>query len=316
MDTNLPSFPALQAFESAARHLSFTAAAEELSITHSAVSHRIKILEDSLGVVLFRREARGVSLTTAGRTYLRSICEGLNLLSAATQAIRDQPMEGPLHISTTPVFADRWLIPRVNNFNHHYPGIELHITTSIGLANFESDGIDLAIRVNHQLCSELYAEPLFELDSPRFPVASPQLLFGNPEVDQPSDLLQYVLLHEDSDESWRQWFAHAGLKEFPDTIPGPRLGYCGIALQAARQGQGISLAYAPLAQDLLDTGELIRLLDIALPSKLTYSLVFPKHSFNQPRIVAFRGWLNNLVAASDSLGAVGQSADTAQKYNG
>lgn len=305
VDTSLPSFPALQAFESAARHLSFTAAADELCITHSAVSHRIKILEDSLGVILFQRETRGVSLTTAGRTYLRSISEGLNLLTAATHAIRDQPLEGPLHVSTTPVFADRWLIPRVNTFNHHYPRIELHITTSLDLANFITDGVDLAIRVNHQLSRELYAEPLFELDSPRFPVASPRLLSGNPEIVRPSDLLHYILLHEDSDESWRQWFAHAGLKEFPDPVPGPRLGDCNLALQATLQGQGISLAYSPLVQDLLDSGKLSRLLDIEMPSKLLYSLVFPRHSLNQPRIAAFRGWINNVVLAAGELDTVG-----------
>ena len=169
MNFDLPSFPAMQAFESAARHLSFTAAADELAITHSAVSHRIKLLEEFLGIVLFRRETRGVSLTTVGRTYLSSISEGLDLLAAATQAIRNQQTEGPLHVSTTKVFADRWLIPRVNNFNHHYPDIELHITTSTELSDFVDGSIDAAIRVNHKLCAELYAEPFLELDSPRFP---------------------------------------------------------------------------------------------------------------------------------------------------
>jgi len=300
VNLDLPSFPAMRAFESAARHLSFTAAADELAITHSAVSHRIKLLEDFLGIVLFRRETRGVSLTTAGRTYLSSISEGLDLLAAATQAIRNQQTEGPLHVSTTPVFADRWLIPRVNNFNRHYPDIELHITTSTEVANFVDDGIDAAIRVNHKLCGELYAEPFLELDSPRFPVASPELLSGQPDICYPADLHRYVLLHEENDESWRQWFACASINDFAGVIPGPRLGYCELALQAAIKGQGVALAYGPLAEGDLQSGALVRILDVSLPSVLLYSLVFPKRSLNQTRIAAFRSWLT-LLTTSDSI---------------
>lgn len=289
----------MRAFESAARHLSFTAAADELGITHSAISHRIKLLEEYLGIVLFRRETRGVSLTTAGRTYLGSISEGLDLLAAATQAIRSQQTEGPLYISTTPVFADRWLIPRVNNFNHHYPDIELHIRASTEISNFSDDGIDAAIRVNHKLCAELYAEPFLELDAPRFPVASPGLLSGQADICHPDDLHRYVLLHEENDESWRQWFACAGVSDFAGVIPGPRLGYCDLALQAAIKGQGLALAYGPLAEKDLLSGAIIRLLDVSLPSKLMYSLVFPKRSLIEPRITAFRSWLISQVA-SDS----------------
>ncbi|NIR31153.1 MAG: transcriptional regulator GcvA [Gammaproteobacteria bacterium] len=294
MKRKLPSFPAIRAFEAAARHHSFTGAADELCVTHSAVSHQIRLLEEFLGVVLFRREARGVSLTAEGATYLTRVSEALDQLAGATHEIRDQRAAGPLYISSTPVFAERWLVPRLNDFNRHYPDIELHVTASRELVDFTDDRADIAIRFGRRLSGDLHVEPF--LESPRFPVASPELLEGKPPIRHPSDLCDYVLLHDEDNDEWRQWFACAGAEDVAQSDSGPRFGFCNLALRAALEGQGVALAYGAMVAEDLAAGTLVRLCDVDLPSTVMYSFVCPKSSLSQPRVAAFRSWLTSTVA--------------------
>lgn len=294
MNRDIPSFPAIRAFEAAARHLSFKTAADELCVTHSAVSHQIKLLEEFLGVALFHREARGVALTTEGTMYLANISKGLDQLASATDAIRKRKMAGPLYISSTPMFAERWLIPRLSDFNRYYPDIELHIATSLEPVSFSNDGMDVAIRFGHKLSGDLHVEPF--LESPRFPVASPKLLARKLALSDPKDLRDYVLLHEEGDDSWQEWLNCAGVNDTADFDSGPRFRYCNLAVRAAIEGQGVALAFGELVADELAAGTLVRLFDVDMPSTIVYSFVCPKSSLNQPRVVAFRSWLTSMVA--------------------
>lgn len=195
MSRDLPSFPAVRAFEAAARHLSFKVAADELHVTQSAISHRIKSLEEFLGLELFRREARGVALTSEGEAYLGRISQVLDQLSATTRSIRNQETAGPLCIRSTPAFASRWLIPRLNDFNRWHPAIELHLSTSLEPANFADHGVDVDIRFGCAESGELHTEPF--LESSRFPVASPHLMQKRSPLNQPADLRGFVLLHNE-----------------------------------------------------------------------------------------------------------------------
>ncbi|MDX1572172.1 MAG: LysR substrate-binding domain-containing protein, partial [Xanthomonadales bacterium] len=219
MNRDLPSFPAVRAFEAAARRLSFKEAADELHVTQSAISHQIKSLEAFLGIALFRRTSRGVALTPDGASYLVRVSEVLDHLASATYDIRDRHVAGTLYVRSTPAFASRWLVPRLNDFNRWYPDIELHVSTSLEPANFVHDGVDVDIRFGIVASSDLHAEPL--LESSRFPVASPGLIAGGPPLRRPHDLRGYILLHNEVEDGWTQWFARAGV-EHVEPDPGPR----------------------------------------------------------------------------------------------
>lgn len=301
---DLPSFPAVRAFEAAARHLSFKNAADELHVTQSAVSHQVRSLEEFLGIELFHRLSRGVTLTAGGKAYLDKASEVLDLLAAATGDVRNQQAAGPLYVRSTPAFASRWLVPRLNDFNRWHPDIELHISTSLEHTNFTDDGMDVDIRFGAIESTTLHAEPF--LESARFPVASPALL-ARYRLAQPGDLKDCVLLHDEVGDCWDRWFECAGVV-FDKPTRGPRFAHCDLILQAAAEGQGVALAYGVLINDDLAAGTLKRVFDINLPSRIIYSLVCPGNSLNQPRIAAFRDWLISSAALDNLQATTGPEA--------
>ncbi len=312
MSRDLPSFPAVRAFEAAARHLSFKAAAEELHVTQSAVSHQIKSLEEFLGLALFRRGTRSVALTREGRDYLEKVSRVLDELSAATHFVRNQGPSGPLAIRSTPAFASRWLVPRINDFNRLHPDIELHISTSLESVNFAEDGVDVAIGFGLQATGELHTEPI--LESSRFPVASPDLIARQGPFRNPEDLGKCVLLHNEVADGWGEWLECAGVGEI-DPKSGPRFEHCNLSLRAAVEGQGVALAYGALVAPDLATGTLVRLFDINLPATVVYSLLCPASYLGQPRVAAFREWLI-AAAGLDNLQAEAQAAHVPMKAVG
>lgn len=303
MSRDLPSFPAVRAFEAAARNLSFKAAAEELHVTQSAVSHQVKSLEEFLGIGLFHRETRGVSLTSEGEIYLGRVSPVLDQLSAATRSIRSQESVGPLYIRSTPAFASRWLVPRLNDFNRWHPDIELHISTSLEPANFTDDSVDVDIRFGRPASDNLHVEPF--LESSRFPVASPRLLAEGPALHRPRDLRRFVLLHNEVEDGWTQWMECSGAGDV-DASAGPRFEHCNLSLCAALEGQGVALAYGALVVEDLAASALVRLFEINLPSTVIYSLACPEPYLIQPRVSAFRKWLIT-AAKLDNLQADTQS---------
>lgn len=298
MTRRLPPFPAIRAFEAAARHLSFKQAADELNVTQSAISHQIKALERYLGVVLFRRKPQGVDLTDAGKTYLPLIGGALSRIASASEQLRADCLSGRLTVGMGSAFASRWLVPRLGRFFDSYPSIELRIATigpsaDFSYADFEAgkfshDDIDAAIVFGLGDWPGLEAHRL--ASSVLFPVCSPKLRRGRTSLERPADLRHHILLHYDRGQDWSRWLETADVS-CVDASRGPHFDDCNVYFQALLGGHGVGLTLSALAAPDLEAGRLIPLFDLRLMPIAWYHLVFPKASALSPRIVAFRDWL-------------------------
>lgn len=288
MKRKLPPFPALRAFEAAARHGSFKLAAEELHRSQSAISHQVKTLEKFLGEDLFYRTTNGVSLTRDGHDYFTGIMPILDQLDVCTRRHRDNDVGGPLHVCSTPMLASRWLLKRIANFNTRFPQIELRVTTTIETVDFSTSDVDILLQYGEQTASGLRVEPF--LASSRTPVCSPTMFDKGLLVNKPKDLLRCTLLRDVVNDGWSDWFSRAGLGSTA-TLSGPLFEHCELSLQAAETGMGIALAYETLVADEISDGKLVSLFDIRTPPGIIYSATCPETWIERPRIAAFRNWL-------------------------
>ncbi len=296
---HLPPLQTLRAFEAAARHLSYTRAAEELALTHGAVSHHIAALERRLGTKLFLRRGHRMLLTEDGQVLVAQIRQGLRMLERAivaaargrTAATAARHAE-PLTVSVLPSFAARWLIPRLSGFQAAHPGIDIQLRPSAALATLDGDGIDAAIRYGHGGWGRLRSERL--MGEMLFPVCSPAYRGGD-LPRRSADLARATLLLNPR-QPWRPWFAAAGLDR-PEPEHGPSYEDAAMLLQAAAAGQGIALARAALAEDDLRSGRLVRLFDVAIPDEYAYFVVWRPGGPRQNAVDAFRRWLVAEVAA-------------------
>lgn len=292
MAERLPPLNALRCFDIAAKHLSFTKAAAELHVTHSAVSHQIKALEEWLGLPLFRRVNRGLVLTEAGQAYLKPIREAFERLGDATRRLRVRERSGPLTVSVMPSFAGKWLVPRLGRFRQRHPDIDVRISASSDLADFERDDVDIAVRYGRGDWPGLKVELL--MHETLFVVCSPKLLEGPNAIREPCDIGRHTLL-SDLDwriDVWQIWFEAAGLAN----IEGRRalsFNYSNLMIQAAVDGLGVALSQHALAGDDLAAGRLVRPFDISLPTEYAYYVVMPEASAERPKIAAFRNWLKD-----------------------
>lgn len=289
---------ALKAFEAAGRHLNFTAAAEELSVTLSAISHQIRQLEELLGVPLFHRTRKGLVLSTEGQLILPDVQEGFDHLASALSKLEARRGEGILTVSMLSTFAMRWFIPRLPRFQEQYPDIEVRITTSIKPADLEREGIDCAIRHGDGHWPGVSATRLFS--ESLVPVAHPKFAKGKEAVRKPADLKGHKLLHsQNRREDWRIWLNAAGIKDKAiDPNSGPVFETRSYAIQAAVQGMGIAVMDPELAAEEISAGRLVKLFDgTALPLTNAYWFVCLEHMADAPRIKAMRDWLVSDVAA-------------------
>ena len=282
----LPSTTGLRTFETSARLLNFTRAAEELNLTQGAISHQIRELEEILGVRLFDRRHRGLALTDAGRTYLAHAREALESLRAGADALDQR--DAVLTVTVSPNFANKWLVPRLGNFTAAHPEIDLRISASRRHTDFAADGIDLAIRHGigdwpHLAVQRLCPEEIF-------PVCGPALLTPGALLERPSDLRRHTLLHDRDRTGWRQWLVTFGV---PADIAdqGPVFSDTSLAIDAAVAGQGVALARSALAIHDLEGGRLVRPMAEFVPAAFAYWIVCPKASANEGKIAAFRDWL-------------------------
>src|SRR3984957_14102281 len=211
MVARLPSLNGLRAFEAAARHLSFTAAATELNVTQTAISHQIRRLEAELGIRLFVRQNRSLALTAEARDYLPGIRAAFNDLRLATDRLTRKENDRVLTVSTLASLAAKWLLPRLSTFQQAHPGIDVRITTSTSLVDFKSGDVDAAIRYGRGQWPGLRADWL--MADQLFPVCSPALLEGDKPLRCPEDLANQTLLHTSSiyDDDWRLWLTAAGM---------------------------------------------------------------------------------------------------------
>jgi LysR family glycine cleavage system transcriptional activator len=298
----LPPLSSLRAFEAAARHLNFTRAAEELHLTHGAISHQMKALEAQLGVTLFRREHRRLLLTDAGQRFAARVRGVLGELEESVAAIAGKPDPRVLTVSVLPSFALRWLIPRLASFQRRHPEIDVHVSASHALAEFGAGGVDLAIRFGRGGWPGVVAEKLF--DEEVFPVASPKLAGGRWPL-KPQELDRFALLRSER-EPWRPWFRAMGLA-FDEPERGPIFSDEILMLQAAEHGLGIALARDAIAAPAIAAGGLVRLFPERVSPRSAYYLVYPRAHAALPTVAAFREWIIDEVARGGRRGRVATS---------
>jgi LysR family glycine cleavage system transcriptional activator len=287
MPRHLPPLNALPSFEAAARHLSFSRAADELHVTHGAVSRAVRNLEDHLGVQLMIRASRSVRLTPIGASFAAEIRDVLEHLAAATSTATGQS-SGIVSVSTIDSFAARWLMPRLFRFRRLHIDIDVRVAMSERLADFVSDGIDIAIRCGGGEYPGLSAELLMKED--HFPVCSPKLLKGRYPLRTPADLARHTLLHDVFTVDWAIWLHTAGIDNV-DPYRGPTFLSSDHAIQAAVRGEGVVLGRSALVADELAAGHLVRPFELSLPAGFAYYVVYPERALQRPSVKAFRDWL-------------------------
>lgn len=307
---DLPPLDLLETFEAAARHLSFTRAADELALTQSAVSRQIQALEERLGVALFARLHRALRLTEAGERLLAVTADMLKQLHGVTAELRPGARKRMVVVTTTAGFAGLWLIPRLAEFTARRPEVDVRISANNALVDLEREGIDLAVRY----CSPQRAGP----GAPRLfgesitPVCSPALCRRKPHpLKRPADLRQHLLLHVDGGKSvaghlleWQLWLRAMQLEGLR---PAGELHFSQYdqMIQAAVQGQGVALGRLPLVADQLARGELVAPFRAALESPMAYHLIRAPASIGRPEVDAFADWLVATAAQAAAATAAG-----------
>jgi LysR family glycine cleavage system transcriptional activator len=288
----LPPTAALRAFESAARHLSYTRAAEELSITQSAVSHQIRHIEQLWELKLFLRRGRSLRLTEAGHVLAPIVRDFIKRLSAKLAELRPgDDRSVSLRVSLVQSFAFKWLVPRLGQFSQQHPSINVWISTTDELIDFSMHEVDVGIRLGHGGWSGLSEELI--LREYVFPVCSPRFLSRIMPPETPEDLLRYPLIYRHSQDicpRWRDWFRDAGV-EIKSLPKGSKFPDTSMAVQAAIDDFGVALARSAHVQDDLATGRLVKLFDVSSPSNVAYYFVCPKGRESEPNIRAFHDWV-------------------------
>ena len=294
MPSRLPPLNALRAFEAAGRRGSMSAAAEELAVTPAAVSHQIKTLEEYFRVPLFHRSVRSIRLTDQGAALLPYLSEGLELWTAGCQKLRVLDNEAPLVISSAPVFAAKWLVRWLADFDRLHPDISVRLDGTLSIANFAADGVDAAIRFGTGPYPDYHAEALVKEDVA--PVCSPQLMVGDHPIRTPEDLVHHTLIHVDwyavagTQPDWAMWLKTAGAHNVTGH-KGPVVTSDSLAVEAAINGGGVALVSEFLVRHDLESGRLVKLFDLVLPSDHWYWFVCPPENMDRPKVRAFRDWL-------------------------
>lgn len=284
MGRKLPPFAAVRAFEGTARHMSVKAAAEELCLTPSAVSHQIKALERFLDTKLFERSGNRIKLTLTGEAYAGKLTHLLDTFLEETVAVREAPRT--LRVLSTPGFAARWLVPRLPRLEFARD-IRLRVSNGAPSLDFATNDADVVIQWSDNPTPGLLVEPL--MASARYPVISPELC-ARENVRHPEDLLRLTLFYDETDDAWPQWFAEAGLSG-ADLPPGPTYPNCELSTTMVEQHQGVSLAYDAMVRGTIASGRLQRLFDVTTMPMSIYAIACPEERADDPRIAALRHWL-------------------------
>jgi len=285
----LPSLAALQAFEASARLLSFTRAAEELSLSQGAISRQVAALEQALGVALFDRVRQRIVLTQAGAAYAEDVREALGRISAATlNAIAFKGTGGSLALAILPTFGTRWLIPRLPDFSQKHPEVTLNFSTRIVPFDFSRELLDAAIHFGDAVWPGAIMHRL--MGETIIPVASPALV-ARLGVHAPEDVLKAPLLRQATrPRAWGEWLAAQGLD--PErALNGPSFEQFAMVAQAAVAGLGLAIVPRFLVEDELKSGTLTIPIARPIESRQAYWLVYPAQKKDRPALKAFREWL-------------------------
>lgn len=283
----LPPTHILASFETAARTGGFTRAAQELSLTQGAVSRHIRALEDQLGVLLFVRDRQRVRLTDAGASYAREVREALQIIAAASLALRANPAGGSLNLAILPTFGTRWLAPRLPQFLSAHSGVTINLTTRLRPFDFGTERQDAAIHFGAADWPGTHS--VFLMDEQVIPVASPAFLADHP-VSGPDDLRGLPLLHlATRGEAWESWFESHG--SAAGKVAGMMFDQFAMMAHATVHGAGVALLPAFLVDAELQAGTLMPVLDAAIHSAGAYHLVWPSERGSYPPLVQFRDWI-------------------------
>lgn len=294
----LPPLAAIRAFEAAARHGSFTKAAEELGMTQAAVSYQIKLLEDRVGAPLFLRRPRQVSLTETGKRLAPAVSEAFELLSAAYQTAR-HGAQGTLVINTVQTFAAQWLAQHMGEFQIAHPALAVRLEVSSGVVDFGRDDVDVVIRAGHGswpgLASHLLLRALFT------PMLSPVLAATIGGVREPADLRRLPIV-DPGDPWWPKWLEAAGVPtDWLSTKQRTQLGAQTFEAAAAMAGRGVAMLTPAFYRTEIEGGRLIQPFDLIGDDGYGYWLAYPEARRNAPKIRAFRDWILAAVPASLSI---------------
>lgn len=283
---------ALRAFECAARLKSFSRAADELCVTHAAVSHQIKTLEHQLDKALFSRLPNGVELTDVARRLQPVLSDSFDKIEAAMASLYPQPNSPHLRITATPSFASAWLVPRLSGLHRAAPELEVQMLPTLENIDFSSGDVDVGIRCGIPPWPGLIAELLLPIHL--LPVCSPAFIREHGRPATPEALHDYSLIHADTDqrplgEEWRLWFAEAWV-DFDPSSASKSFRDPGLAMGAALNGYGIAMGYRELLQDELSSGKLVALFDLEVRHPFSYYIVYPQSLAGESRVSAFLDW--------------------------
>lgn len=296
----------LRAFEAAARHLSFSRAAEELFVTPAAISHQIKGLEDFLSVTLFKRMPRAVILTEEAQTVLPLITEAFDRLDQAASMIKENKTTGVLTVSSAPTFAQKWLLPNLDSFTDAYPDINVRLDARLNTVDFEKDGVDIGVRLGHGRYPGLRKDRLF--GETVIPVCHPKLLSGEHPLRTPEDLKYHQLIHVDWGNKiegpvpdWMMWLKSAGIEDV-DSSRGPVFTVEGMAIESAAKGNGVALASTYAVRDDVEKGNLVIPFNRTIGAAAYYWVVAPERTADNAKVKAFRDWI---IATAKETGLTG-----------
>lgn len=288
MTVLLPPLNTLRVFEAAARHLSFTKAAEELEVTSAAVSHHIRTLEQFLKFPLFVREARQMLLTPQGRSLLPVVQQSFTQLSFSVERMRRGSNRPHLSVRLPPYLSAWWLTPRLGNFFRRYPDVELRLDHSTKPVDFNVGHIDLAVHWMVAGGPGIAAEPLIR--ARRIPMCSQDLLRGGTKIRAPADLRNFNLLHESDYQDWENWFALNGLDPL-QARRGIVIDNYDVLFRAISEGQGVGLLMQSIGQDQIAAADLVTPLGSDNAVQFVYNLYYPLGALDYPIIRDFRQWL-------------------------
>jgi LysR family transcriptional regulator, glycine cleavage system transcriptional activator len=291
---DVPPLELLVAFEAAARHLSFTRAADEIALTQSAVSRQIQALEERLGVILFKRLHRALVLTAEGRTFQQATAEALATIDRATRSLKSAGEARTVVVSTTPGFAGLWLIPRLSSFVASHPGVDVRISAGYALANLERDGVDVAVR--YRPVEDLPAAAVLLFGETVFPVCSPRLRrAAGAALKAPADLAgqTWLRMEPDGSNQLQDWGLWLPAMQLADLKPAGVLHFSSYdqLIQAAVAGQGIALGREPLIDQLLKSKKLVAPFADAVVSPRGYCMLVAASALRRPEVAAFTAWL-------------------------
>lgn len=290
MFDRLPPLQTLRAFESAGRLLSMSRAAQELHVTHGAVSRHIKNLEDHLGVKLFVRMTRRIVLTEAGAQYLMAVTHALSDLTRESERLKGREEGARLRISTSVSFASKWLAPRLHRFKALHPALDVHLDVTDLHVDLSDNRVDAAVRYGTGRYGSLTVERI--LEETVTPVCSPDYLLQTGPLITAADLRSRTLLHEDRMwANWEQWFAMSGVTK-TRARRGPAYSHGSMAIEAAIRGEGVALGRSALVGDDIAAGRLLAPFpDLTLAVERGYDLICRPERRNDPTLCSLREWL-------------------------